>query len=272
MFAYYEQRVKKIAFESTVMENGRLLDCAPHIHPHIEIVYIKDGKTTCGADMQEYEAEPDDLFVSFPNQVHYYKGGHKHAFSLFIIDPEYIPDFYEIYGNKIPQVSLIKNISQYPTMKALLDTFSREYTENDESNEIVLKGLIYAFLGEIYYHSVFIEQILPEENSLKSVIKYCPENFKSNITLEILEKEIHLNKYYISHLFSDKFKISFTEYVNLLRLTEACKLLANTKMTISKISAASGFNTTRTFNRAFMKKFGMSPIQYRNSISNTDKL
>ena len=34
-------------------------------------------------------------------------------------------------------------------------------------------------------------------------------------------------------------------------------------MTVTEISEAVGFNTLRTFNRAFIKQMGMSPSEYR---------
>ncbi len=263
MFAYYENRIKSFAFENTNMKNGRPLDFPPHIHPHIELIYIKEGQVSCSCDLKEYDAESDDLFVAFPNQVHEYRGKTKHAFTMMIIDPEYIPDFSNIYGKKIPESAIIKSISQYPTMRALLKMITSEYLTGQDSNRIVLQGLLYALFGEIYNHSTFVEQASHGENSVNAIIKFCSKNFKSNITLESIEKEVHLNKYYISHIFSDKLNISFTEYINLLRLTEACKMLSETKMSVTQISEAAGFNTTRTFNRAFLKKFGLSPMDYR---------
>ena len=80
-----------------------------------------------------------------------------------------------------------------------------------------------------------------------------------------LEEALHLNKYYVSHLFSQKLGISFHDYINSLRVSEACRLLLNTEKSITQISEGVGFNTLRTFNRAFTKQLGISPSQYRKA-------
>ena len=80
-----------------------------------------------------------------------------------------------------------------------------------------------------------------------------------------LEQELHLNKYYISHLFSQTLGIRFNDYLHYLRISEACKLLRNTDYSITEIGDAVGYNTPRTFNRAFLKQTGTTPTEYRHS-------
>ena len=71
---------------------------------------------------------------------------------------------------------------------------------------------------------------------------------------------------YISHLFAYRIHQSFPDYVNALRLNEAIHLMHHAGRTLSDISATCGFSSIRTFNRAFLKKYGITPSQYRKSI------
>ena len=106
----------------------------------------------------------------------------------------------------------------------------------------------------------------PDENqAMRTVIQYCSQNFTKDLSLTILEEELHLNKYYISHLFGDKLGMRFNDYINSLRISESCRLLRMSALSITEISDASGFGTLRTFNRAFIKQMGMSPSEYRKS-------
>ena len=61
----------------------------------------------------------------------------------------------------------------------------------------------------------------------------------------------------------DKLGLRFNDYVNSLRISEACRYLVHTDHSITEISEIVGFNTLRTFNRAFMKQLGISPSEYR---------
>jgi AraC-like DNA-binding protein len=108
--------------------------------------------------------------------------------------------------------------------------------------------------------------IKPDENqAMRSVVQYCSRNFTKDLSLAILEEELHLSKYYISHLFGDKLGIRFNDYINSLRISEACKLLGNSDLSVTEISERVGFNTLRTFNRAFVKQIGLAPSEYRRS-------
>lgn len=57
--------------------------------------------------------------------------------------------------------------------------------------------------------------------------------------------------------------MNVSQYVNRLRLDEACRLLATTKDSITNIHLDAGFQTKSNFNREFKRQFGCSPTQWR---------
>lgn len=67
-------------------------------------------------------------------------------------------------------------------------------------------------------------------------------------------------------LFTDAFQycfdMSFSEYINTLRLKEAVQLLENPSITIDTISERTGFGTIRSFQRQFRAKYNMSPKEF----------
>ncbi len=56
-----------------------------------------------------------------------------------------------------------------------------------------------------------------------------------------------------------------SQYVNRLRIEEACRLLADPKASITETIYASGFNTKSNFNREFVRVTGKTPSEWRNS-------
>jgi hypothetical protein len=55
--------------------------------------------------------------------------------------------------------------------------------------------------------------------------------------------------------------------MNNLRVAKACDLLANTALSASEICYDCGFNNKSNFIRIFTKRKNMTPIEYRNHIS-----
>ena len=81
--------------------------------------------------------------------------------------------------------------------------------------------------------------------------------------MEEVADKLCISRSTVSHLFNERLAMNFCDYINSLRLSDAVKLLKNGKNTITEISDLSGFSTIRTFNRAFLKRYGISPSEYR---------
>ena len=60
---------------------------------------------------------------------------------------------------------------------------------------------------------------------------------------------------------------NFEEYLNYLRINEACKLLLSSKDSLIDIGVAVGYNNIKTFSRNFVKAKGMTPGDFRKLIT-----
>ena len=127
-----------------------------------------------------------------------------------------------------------------------------------------MRGYLLAFFGILIQKLPVKEIQAKESNVLGVILNYCINNADKPLSLDILEKELHISKYYISHTMSNKLKMGFNDYINSIRVSNACKYLNKTNKSITEISDIVGFNTMRTFNRAFIKHMGMTPSEYRD--------
>ena len=106
---------------------------------------------------------------------------------------------------------------------------------------------------------------LENHSAFYNVIDFCTHHFKSDLTLDSLAESLHLSKYYISRLINERLKQNFNDYINTLRITEACRLLRETDAKIADVSEDVGFGTIRSFNRAFKRIMSVSPAEYRRN-------
>ncbi|MDE6483532.1 MAG: helix-turn-helix domain-containing protein [Rikenellaceae bacterium] len=71
------------------------------------------------------------------------------------------------------------------------------------------------------------------------------------------------NETYVSNSVKEVTGLTFSEYVNMIRLDYACNLMKSDKsLTIDTVSDESGFSSSRTFYRLFKERFGLTPSQY----------
>lgn len=108
-------------------------------------------------------------------------------------------------------------------------------------------------------------EYIPAKNHdlIKKAILFISKNFSTTLSLETVAEHVHLNPAYFSSVFKQSTGSSFKEYLNMVRIEESKRLLANTDYTIIDIAIATGFEDQSYFSRVFKKYTGLTPRQYR---------
>ncbi|HLT94648.1 MAG TPA: AraC family transcriptional regulator, partial [Membranihabitans sp.] len=86
------------------------------------------------------------------------------------------------------------------------------------------------------------------------------------ITLQDMSEVANMSVTSLCNFFKERFRMTFVEYVNSIRIGQACVIMSETDRTIAQIAYQSGFNSLANFNRQFKKYKGMNPSTYRKKI------
>ena len=84
-------------------------------------------------------------------------------------------------------------------------------------------------------------------------------NEYNTITFKEAANHMHFSEPYFSKIFHNIFGMTFTQYLNTVRVAVAIEKLKESSLSITEISSDCGFNTIRNFNRVFKKLTGYSP-------------
>jgi len=90
-------------------------------------------------------------------------------------------------------------------------------------------------------------------------------NYINSISLDDIATELQISAFKISRIFNQHMHMTIPYYLNLLRISKACKLLWNTEENITEIATKVGFTSFRSFNRNFLKIMKTTPSEYRLS-------
>ena len=72
---------------------------------------------------------------------------------------------------------------------------------------------------------------------------------------------------YVSTLFGEVMKESFTDYVTRVRLDKAALMLReNTDLSVTEIANQVGYKNVQYFHNKFKQKYGVTPVQYRHAM------
>lgn len=258
MIAYLEKKTTNFLAK----ESNRLKFPA-HLHRHVEFVALLEATATAYADTERCDLRVGDAFIAFPNQVHRYDppvpGEHS---MIIIVDPDMMPELSHVFFESKPQSSYLENF----VTDEILSVFKRLMalsTTTSSLEDVERRALLTALFSRVLAACRPTEQKRGERDAVRDVVSYCSLHYTDDLSLAVLEQELHISRYYISHVFADKLKIGFNDYVNSLRVSHACRYLRQEDRAITEISALVGFSNPRTFNRAFIKCMNMTPSEYR---------
>ena len=255
MYYEFEKRKNPVSARECVWT----LSPIPHIHPHLELIYLTEGSAYATADHHTELLNPGDLYLAFPNQIHYYDAVPVNGI-LVIVSPELFPDLLDIFNCKLPDSPIIRREHLPPDAYAQLQRICRCVKAADKLSKTAANGYLQGLLAELLGQMTLLD-IENSHDSVRSILVYCLENYQESLSLDRLARELHLSKYYISHVFTDRLSISFPDFINGLRIESACRQL-NNGMDITDVAFDSGFSSIRSFNRNFKRNMCVSPSEY----------
>lgn len=261
MRIYYEKKDHPF-----YIQRRNKLACDAHLHHHIEIVYMIEGNVQAFVDSNEVTISTGDIFISFPNQIHAYREYDGNNSIILIFSPDQYPEYKHIFASKVPTAPIIKKASRNEKIPMLLEQLFLEENRRGAYQNAIIRGYFLILLGEIFQMTEFENVKTVNIDTLKSVLIYCMQNYTKDIKLSDLERDLHISRYYISHMFSSRLKMGFNAYINSLRISDASRELKNTNKSIAEIAYSAGFNSLRSFNRAFQSLTGITPSQYRKNM------
>ncbi|MFL9832221.1 AraC family transcriptional regulator [Flavobacterium sp. ST-87] len=257
-----------------------------HSHPELELVYVKEsfGKRIIGNSVSNFEAGDmvflgsDIPHVWLNDEIYYHNLNKLKAKSIVVYFNKDIfgPAFYEL--NEAKKINSLFEKAK----KGLSVTGKTNQLIAQKLEQLVLKKDFEVIIGlfeilSVLSESADIEFINPEsyfpanesfkKDRLSEVYQYIKENYKKEISLDEVAQIASLTPTSFCRMFKSKTKKNFIEYLNEIRISNACKHLIESDMSVSEIAYECGYKTVSNFNKLFKKNTGNTPKEYKNKIA-----
>ena len=102
-------------------------------------------------------------------------------------------------------------------------------------------------------------------NKLSAITSYMKENYAQELSLEEVARIFGYSPTYLSRMFQKYAGITYKSYLQNIRLEYAMKDLKGGKYNITETALRSGFSGSKAMARAFRKKYGILPSEYREN-------
>ena len=213
------------------LANGGFL---PHWHEEMELLYFTRGSGTVFIDGTSFRAKAGDLVVSGFGCMHSMQEAEA-AVKMAYITRE--------FQNRQPYY---KNAVK-AEIAALLIHLMRHYVSGGKTGPKV-----------------------PDSKTglVKQVIEYLQKEYRQPVSLPLLAAKTGFSHYYLCHVFREITGYSIFQYMNLLRCTNAQKLLLSGS-TVSEAALSCGFEDLSYFTRVYKRCMGHTPSQDKHAPTET---
>ncbi|HHW45287.1 MAG TPA: AraC family transcriptional regulator [Clostridiales bacterium] len=256
------------AFFELSRENDKLLyckenendNCNPHFHANIEVNFVLKGEMEASINGNTQVITEGCVSVADSYDTHYYQTP-KNSKSLLLVIPA------DISLNILPKDTTFASpfMNACPRSKTIADAIYKLLEFNGSKDSMIAKGYIYVVIG------CLIEQIGLKSRNLgsnsadliRNILIYLEKNYLNDLTVKDLATHFGYHKDYLSRLINSKLGCGFNYYLNFLRARHAAALIRETNQSLTEISYQSGFQSFRTFNRAFQSFYEVTPYEYK---------
>lgn len=259
-------------------KSERLYFSRPHTHNNYEIFYFLSGDITYYIEGHVYEINPHDLLMINNREIHKPIFHSEALYERIIVnfDESYVkPQFSDYnltycfenrtlgHGNKIEGKFVLQhNIHSY--FINILECLKNDSIEDQ-------------LLAKTYFIQMLLQlnKIFKKENEkftkgyakdekLDQVIHFINSHLSNRLTLDIIQEECFVNKYYLSHLFKEMTGMTVMEYITHKRILLAKNLLQS-GMSATDVAHESGFNDYSNFYKSFKRITNQSPTKYKKA-------
>ncbi|MBQ6876615.1 MAG: helix-turn-helix transcriptional regulator [Lachnospiraceae bacterium] len=138
-----------------------------------------------------------------------------------------------------------------------------------ESRSLRLEGILLEILAEYMDASGVTERVLGEyrayADGVYRTVEYMQKNYGEHITSELLAKQMFISTNFYQRVFKQIMGVPPAQFLRDIRVSEACRLLANTDMSVQEIAEKCGFNCASYFIYVIKKQLGVTPLEYRKT-------
>lgn len=257
-----------------------------HYHPEIELTLILKsyGQRRVGDHIENFSE--GDLVLVGSNLPHVWKND-----DIFFSDNanlkaqaiavKFLPDFAGKGFLDRPEMMRMNKLltEKSPFGLKLLSTLRKDVKkimlqmpDMDETDKfmnllhilnLISKSSDYELLASLNYRN----EKTKNTHKVSIALDFVMNHYQEELTLEQVASELNMSKNAFCRLFKKGTRKNLFTVINEVRIGKACQYLNESDMNILQICYACGYNNISTFNKAFKKTHGISPIKYKKKVT-----
>lgn len=254
-----------------------------HTHDYIELAYVVEGEFCQKILGQDIVFHKGELLLIDKNCVHQDYLTNRPAVILFLgfsnrmfdemmnenVTTQKIISFLQsalLKQKNLQQYLHFKPVSSWNSMENCLTQLLKELAVNDAGSRHICKGLmirIFRLLSADYDFSLSRELRRAMSWIVYEEVTDYIKRFYPSVTIQDLVRTFHFQEDYFNRLIKNKSGMTYSEYVQKIRLDKAEQLLLSSKLSVEEIAEAVGYHNKGYFYKLFQMRHHMTPSRFR---------
>ena len=170
------------------------------------------------------------------------------------------------------QLYCISNTILFFRKEGLLESLIEHRNDGYSTHEYLVKSNLLMVMHLLNQHCVETGEkdlaLHVTYDRLKPALDWVRLSYAMDTPVQYVADLCGFSTSYFMKLFKDLMGTGFTAYLNNYRLELAAYQLAVENLNVIEVALNCGFHNHSYFTRAFVKKYGMTPVKYRKSCQN----
>lgn len=232
-----------------------------HHHASYEMFIMMSGKTTVLVDDKLISLNERDIMLLRPDILHKNAGEKIHDRYSIHFTREYLTEYFS--DKLIDSITgIFKNNKLTVTDSAFNDIIKLIYKiEENQDYACIHTAEIAAVLSD--KNNLISSDIRKVSKTSDSILEYIKKNYSVISGLDDIARDLYISKPYMCHIFKKETDITISDYLNSIRISNACELLKDGEKNITETATQCGYNSAAYFCRMFKKIMKVTPKEYQ---------
>ena len=237
-----------------------------HWHRSIEIFAVCSGELEFHIDNRKWHLTPGNFMIVNSNEVHSVDSPLPNETIVLQIPLKLFEDYFTgeqfIWFSHEPGR---RDERFMELIRELYGTYGRKACGYDLKMKSLFYQIMYLLVKDYRLMEVDDASVRKNKNlnKLSAITSYMKENYRNSLSLEKVAEEFGYSPTYLSRMFQKYAGITFKDHVQNIRLGHAVKDLESREYSITEAAIRNGFSGSKALARAFRKKYGILPSEYR---------
>ena len=272
---------KELISKKIIMTEATCNVSKAHSHNFLELAYLANGKAKHNFGGKEQIIKKGDYFIVDYKAVHSYSSISDQP--LKVINCLFLPQFID---SILTDCKSFQQVVDHYLIKFSYHALQDKPTQriyHDDSGEVLklitkmqqehqLKRAGYNELLRCYLVEIIIltmrtisrtKTLATDSDIVRYVLDFTNEHYMQPIKLGDIANQLDYSLTYLSKKFKDETKVTFKEYLQNLRISNACRLISNSDKKMDEIASLVGYTDVKFFTEIFKKRMGLTPGKFK---------